>query len=261
MRLALAGTSEAVSGAFEYRNIGEGFEVADIPVIVEGQTVDHIMLARIDLAKFRFVVRNAPDGGKTLDEWMHELGATLVVNGSYFSRFGTPDTPFISEGVSLGPEDYDAKSGAFITSAHFTGIRDLANEDWKTAFQGADNAMVSYPLLVSQGENRVTRQSRWLANRSFIGQDASGRIIIGTTTDGFFTLDHLARFLLKTPIGLKLALNLDGGPVACQGISLNGYERKSYGRWEAQADGDNVHLLTWPYGTWGMPIILAVFPK
>ena len=49
--------------------------------------------------------------------------------------------------------------------------------------------------------------------------------------------------------------------MASQGISLNGYERKTYGRWEAQVKGNTAALLTWPYGTVAMPVVLAVFPK
>ena len=121
--------------------------------------------------------------------------------------------------------------------------------------------MVSYPLLVRDGVSGVSHSSRWLANRSFVGYDREGRIIIGTTTDAFFSLDRLARFLLDAPLGLTMALNLDGGPVACQGISLNGYERKTYGRYELQVHGDQAELLNMSYGTPGMPVVLAVFPK
>jgi hypothetical protein len=49
--------------------------------------------------------------------------------------------------------------------------------------------------------------------------------------------------------------------VASQAISLNGFERRSYGRWEAKVDGDTAKLLVWPYGTVAMPIVLAVFPR
>ncbi len=261
MRLALARAPAATPGTFAWQTIGPGFEVADLPALANGKEVDHIYLARIDPAQFRFVVRNGSDGDKDLDRWMAQLGAALVVNGSYFSRFGGPDTPFLTDGTLLGPKDYDAKAGAFVASPMFTGIRNLAHEDWTTAFQGADNAMVSYPLLVRDGTSGVAHPSRWLANRSFVGQDGAGRIIIGTTTDAFFSLDRLARFLLDAPLGLTMALNLDGGPVACQGISLNGYERKTYGRFELQAEGDKAWLLTRCYGTAGMPMVLAVFPK
>jgi hypothetical protein len=261
MRLALTDAPAAAAGAFEWRTIGEGFDVGDLAVLVDGAAVDHIMLARIDPARFRFSVRNAPAGDKDLDQWRTQLGAALVVNGSYYSREARPDTPVVSEGALLGPKDYDAKAGAFVASSSFVGIRDLAELDWHAAFQGVDNAMVSFPLLLANGTNRVRHVSQWLANRSFVGQDSAGRIIIGTTTDAFFSLDRLARFLIAAPLDLTLALNLDGGPVACQGIALNGYARKTYGRWEARVEGDRVQLLTWPYGTVDMPLVLAVFPK
>ncbi len=261
MRLALGAAPTATPGELRWRTVREGFEVADLPATVDGRAVDHMLLARIDPARFRFEVRNAPDGDRGLDQWMAHLGAALVVNGSYYALDGRPDTPLLSDGVELGPRTYEARAGAFVASPGLTGVRDLARTDWRAAFRGARNAMVSYPLLVADGTTRVARPSRWLANRSFVGQDAAGRIVIGTTTEAFFTLDRLARFLLDAPLGLTLALNLDGGPVASQGISLDGFERRTYGRWEAQVEGDRARLLVWPYGTIAMPVVLAVFPR
>lgn len=262
IKLALRGAPPISAGPFQWRMIDRGFEVGELPVLANDVEVDRILLARIDPAYFRFVVRNAPSGDKNLDQWMAELGAALVINGSYYSHHGTPDTPFLSGGTLLGPAAYDAKAGAFVASPGAVAIRDLAQEDWRAAFARAEDAMVSYPLLIAaNGESRVTVASRWLANRSFVGEDEGGRIILGTTTDAFFSLDRFAEFLRQAPLGLTLALNLDGGPVACQGIALNGFERRSYGRWEIETKGDDVELLTWPYGTVAMPIVLAVFPK
>jgi hypothetical protein len=261
MRLALSSAPAAAPGDLAWQTIREGFEVGDLRAEVNGRAVDHIMLARIDPGRFRFVVRNASAGDKDLDQWMAEIGAALLVNGSYYSPYGEPDTPFLSDGHLLGPKSYEAKAGAFVSSPSFTGIRDLTREDWQTVFGAAENAMVSYPLLLSEGVSPVHSSSRWLANRSFVGEDQTGRIVIGTTTDAFFSLDRLARFLLDAPLGLTIALNLDGGPVACQGIAIDGYERRVYGRWEMQVVGDRGQLLTWPYGTIAMPIVLAVFPK
>jgi hypothetical protein len=261
MRLALANEPHATPGEFQWRTVDQGFEVADLPVVANGETVDRILLARIDPSRFRFAVYNASDGDKGLDQWMAKLGAALVVNGSYFAKDGRPDTPLVSEGVFLGPKDYDAKAGAFVASSGFTGIRSLAESNWRAAVGDAENAMVSYPMLLADGSTHVPRPSRWLANRSFVGQTSTGQVNIGTTTDAFFSLDRLAKFLLEAPLELKLALNLDGGPVASQAVSFNGYDRRSYGRWEAQVEGDRVRLLTWPFGTVAMPVVLAVFPK
>jgi len=264
MRLALRDRSvSATPGAFAWQPIAPGFEVGELPVIADGAEVDRILLARVDPARFRFIVRTAPAGDRTLDDWMRELSAALVINGSYFTRTGEPDTPLVSAGVRLGPRQYIANHGAFVASTHSTRIRDLAAEDWHIALNGADDAMVSFPLLVAgDGTSRVHADWRWLANRSFVGQDDVGRIVLGTTVDAFFSLDRLAGFLRAAPLGLALALNLDGGPVASQGIALNGYRRKICGRFELAAHDDRFSLL-YERATrcQDMPIALAVLPR
>jgi hypothetical protein len=265
MRLALRDPSGPVApGPLDWRLIAPGFEVAELAVLAEGHEVDRISLARIDPARFRFAVRSQPAGNRELGDWMRALGAALVVNGSYFARDGTPDTPLVSAGVRLGPQHYIANHGAFVASARAVGIRDLGAEDWHIALDAADDAMVSFPLLVTgDGGTRVNADWRWLANRSFVGQDRAGRIIVGTTADAFFSLQRLAGFLRAAPLDLARALNLDGGPVACQGIALNGFRRDQCGRWELATRGGEMKLLTPVFGTarWAMPIVLAVLPK
>jgi hypothetical protein len=265
MRRALHDPAGAVAaGPLAWRTVAPGFDVAELAVLADEKEVDRILLARIDPAHFRFAVRNAPAGDRDLDGWMRDLGAALVINGSYFSRDGTPDTPVVSAGARLGPRHYIANHGAFVASAHAVGVRDFASLDWHIALRGADDAMVSYPLLVARdGSSRVKADALWLANRSFVGEDHDGRIILGTTVDAFFSLERLARFLHDAPLDLAVALNLDGGPVACQGIALNGFRRNQCGRWELSARDGKLDLLTPVFGTvrWSLPIVLAVFPK
>jgi len=267
MRLALRDPTSAVTpGEFAWRSIASGFEAAELPVIAGGAEVDRISLVRVDPNRFRFLVRNRPSTDRVLDDWMTALGAALVINGSYFAHDGLPDTPFVSAGIQMGPRTYQAKHGAFVASAGSARIHDLANQDWRTVLRGADDAMVSYPLLVtSDGAARVTADRRWLANRSFVGQDGDGRIVLGTTADAFFSLERLAGFLRAAPLGLTLALNLDGGPVASQGITLNGFRRSTCGRYELSTRGDQLTLLTPLFleraRCWEMPIVLAVLPR
>jgi len=102
MRLALADAPAALPGAFDWQSLAPGFEIGDLPVSAADHVVDHILLARIDPARFRFVLRNAPDGSRNLDDWMAQLGAALVVNGSYYDRTGEPNTPVLSDGAPLG---------------------------------------------------------------------------------------------------------------------------------------------------------------
>jgi hypothetical protein len=138
MRLALREPKVAPSaGAPGWQQIEQGFEVGELPVIAEGSEIDRILLARIDPARFRFVIRNRPAGDRDAAAWLDDLGATLVINASYFLADGTPETPFLVNGTLLGPRNYDARHGAFVTSTHVTDIRDLADGDWRAAGGGA----------------------------------------------------------------------------------------------------------------------------
>ncbi len=263
MRLALSGHLPEVSaGDLIWHLAAPGFETAELPVRAAGKDIDRILLARIDPDSYRFVVRNAPAGDKDVQDWMTTLGAALVVNGSYYGRDGTPAVPFVSDGKRMGPKRYEARHGAFVVIGGSVSIRDLSHQDWRDVFRGADNAMVSFPMLVvpNPGDFSIPH-SRWLANRSFVGQDASGKIIVGTTTDAFFSLDRLSAFLRDSPLGLTIALNLDGGPVAGQGISVGDTKRVFQGRWESQDRKGKISVLTWPYGHYGLPIVLAAIPK
>ena len=255
-------------GPLRWRMLAPGFEAGELPVTAKGVAVDRVFLARIDPARFRFAVRNAPRGDKELDDWMTERCPVLVVNGSYYARDGRPATPVVSDGHPLGPRQYDASQGAFVARSEDVGLQDLRNQDWQTLFKGADAAMISYPLLLAEdGASRAPGGTGWLANRSFLGQDRNGRIPIGTTEGAYFTLDRLAAFLKTAPLDLKLALNLDGGPVACQGISLGGFERRQCGKWEIQVKDGHAKLIpTWQllpvhFGTPAMPMALLVYDK
>lgn len=217
------------------------------------------MLARIDPNAYRFEVLNRP-AGLLLEDWMRETKAALVINGSYFAADGRPDTPLVSEGHLLGPATYDAQHGAFLASETRAGVTDLEGRPWREALAGAKSAMISYPMLIgADGESRVGADKGWLANRSFVGEDRAGRIIVGTTKDAFFTLKALDEFLKDAP----LALNLDGGPVACQGISVATVNRQICGTMELAGEGEEKLLLqpAFSNGKWALPIVLAVVPK
>jgi hypothetical protein len=72
MRLALTVPAPAATSApMSWQERERGFEA------------DRILLARIDPARYRFVVRNAPAGDKDIDEWSALPGTRLIVNGGY----------------------------------------------------------------------------------------------------------------------------------------------------------------------------------
>jgi hypothetical protein len=257
IRLALA-RDPAAAGALTWRSISVGFEVADLPVEVDGREVDRIFLARIDPGRFRFVLRTASNGERGLDQWMAELRPALLVNGSYSSRYGEPATPLLSGGMPFGT-DYDAKAGAFVASRQFAGIHDSVHRAGRPP--STTPPMPWCPIPSSFRMAPPMSSTRATGSRTAASSGKTERAASLSARPRTPSLARLARFLVAAPLGLTIALNLDGGPVASQAISLNGYERKSYGRWEAQVEGERAKLLIWPYASVAMPVVLAVLPK
>jgi hypothetical protein len=242
--------------AFSWRPLAIGFEVAEMPVLSAGREVDRILLARIDPARFRFILRHGAGGGHSLAEWMSTLGSVMVINGSFFAPGGEPVTPLLSNGMPSGPKDYHARHGAFVASGKFTGIRDLRKKDWRQQFRHARDATVSYPLLLGTDGRNTVQSSEHRARRSFVGQDAAGRIVLGTTQAAFFSLTGLAAFLRASPLHLRLALNLDGGPYACQAIAYKGFARDICGA--AEDGGARAKMAA---RGMRLPIVMAVLPR
>lgn len=266
MRLALKPDVPAArSDPPEWRTVADGLDVAEMPVRAGGALVDTVLLTRIDPTRYRFEVRNGPSGDREPLDWSVELGAAFVINASYFNRRGLPDTPFLQDGKPLGPASYDARHGAFVADANGARVVDLAGKDWKEAFAGATDATVSYPMLIGDdgGTARAKGDPRWLANRSFVGQDAQGKLVFGTTKDAFFSLPRLAEFLASSPLGLSRALNLDGGPLACQGVEVDGYERDFCGEFEMSVRDGRLSLLRPMLGSnrWGLAVVIAAVPR
>lgn len=251
-------------GAMAWQNLAPGYEIAELPVLTDKEEIDRLYLVRIDPAHYDFSVHVDAQKPNTISDWEEALpDAALIVNGSFFGPGNTPDTPLISNGVAQGPATYDAQAGAFVAGPGGVSVVDLTGgQGWQAAFAGSTQAMVAYPLLIGEdGKSHVTRKSRWLSNRTFVGEDNQGRIIIGSSKEAFFSLERQAEFLIAAQLDLKTALNLDGGPVACQSVRVGDVHRMHIARWEAQEENGRARLIYMPLGESEMPIVLAATPK
>ncbi len=265
MRMAWKDQPPAVHpGAYVWKTIAPGYEIAELPVLTDREEIDRLYLVRLDPALYTFSVHVKSHKPNNIGQWEKALpDAALIVNGAFFGPKNKPDTPFLVGGEAQGPSDYDAQAGAFVASDSATRVVDLRDgSGWKAAFAGAHDAMVAYPLLIgSDGQTHVNRKSRWLANRTFVGQDGQGRIVIGSTKEAFFSLDREADFIKVALPDLKIVLNLDGGPVACQSVRAGGVHRLHIARWEAQEDNHRVKLINLPFGESEMPVALVATPR
>lgn len=263
VRLALLDeVPEVHAGEATWRELQEGLEIGEIPVLAGNEEVDRLYLTRIDPARYTF--RQHVNADNDLDDWLAELQPVAVINGSYYSPDFGPATPVIIDGTPAGPSQYDATHAAFVSGPQGAAIFDLSASDWRALGGAAETMFVSYPTLLDhEGANRAP-ESDWLASRSFIGEDTDGNIILGSAPEGFFSLYRLGEFLRQTPVEWRYVLNLDGGPVACHAVAAGGEQRKVYGKVEIQSDAPGAPLRVLPSSQYipsAMPIVIAVYPR
>ncbi|MFN0245542.1 MAG: phosphodiester glycosidase family protein [Kofleriaceae bacterium] len=253
-----------VPSDFVWTERAPGLDTTEIAIDLGGERVDSIALVRIDLARYRFSVHWDASGSRPIDVWQRELGAAVVINGSYFEPDHSPSTPLRIAGAPVGPTDYTSTHGALVIDDGAVDIVDLRGRDLAGELARHREAMVSYPLLVDpSGRSRAAGHDDWFANRVFVALDTSGRIVIGTTRTGFFSLRRLGDTLERADrLSLRVALNLDGGPLASQIVSVPGYTRTVLGDAEVTGGHDVLRLayqrIRHARGQHiGLPIVLA----
>jgi hypothetical protein len=193
-----------------------------------------------------------------------------VINSSFYQNDPiAPTTPILSGGKPLGPEKYRSSHGGFLAEPLKKGkkrfvLRDYNHEQVDLKASGYTEAVVSYPaLLDGAGKVRAKPNPKWRADRSFIATDRRGRIILGTTEGGFFSLNRLGRYLKAIEgLGLKRALNLDGGPPACLCVKTKKLEYLAMGRYESN-DSAGREIFFWgPVEVvWPLPGVIALYPR
>jgi N-acetylmuramoyl-L-alanine amidase len=257
------------SPVIRWENAQEGLEFALVPVYFQGGYADRIALVRADPERFRVGVFFSQEA-KSIADWQKQLGAAVVINSSFYQNDPlAPTTPILSDGKALGPENYRSSHGAFLAEPTKKGLkrfvlRDFNREKVDLEKSGYAQAVVSYPMLLDgSGRVRAAPNPSWRADRSFIAADKKGRIVLGTTEGGFFSLNRLGRFL-KAAAGLELerALNLDGGPPACLCLKAKNLEYLAMGRYESN-DSAGREIFFWGAVevVWPLPGVIALFPR
>jgi hypothetical protein len=247
----------------EWTERAPGFETSTMEVRLRGTLVDRISLARLDPKLFDFSVHWDPSQSRTIENWRNDLDAAIVVNGSYFLPDASPETPLRIDGRPAGPTGYPSIHGAFVADPA-VGILDLKGGVVSEQLAPYRQAMVSYPLLLDgRGEVRAHGRADWLANRTFVAIDSKGKVIFGITGTGFFSLSRLGQFLKSSRLDIHAALNLDGGPVACQSVHAGVFQRTMCGNAEISNAQDLLRLLFQRASGrhWKLPIVLAARPK
>lgn len=150
--------------------------------------------------------------------------AGLVMNAGYFTPEYRPTGLLVSNGKVLSPfvsTGGPAGSGVLLVEAGKVQL--LRREDVGTRrFDGADVAIQAGPrLLEPDGARGIRSDDGQHANRSFIGADERGWLVLGVVHRGdsglgggpsLFELQRVLLQLKPHAPAVVFALNLDGGP-------------------------------------------------
>lgn len=190
----------------EWTKVQAGVDFKQITVPTAGTLTELFDVVRIDPKKAD--VRIAVDQAipKTVATWQEHLGATVVINASYFDENFQLLTRTITPTKSYG-QVLSGKTGILSDSDNAWSII-----PWQGNTIKATWAVQSYPMLVSQSQVAFTTGSSDTAQRTIIAQDSSGLLYFIVTEQGIFSLAQLSDVLTNQfPIALSEALNLDGG--------------------------------------------------
>jgi uncharacterized protein YigE (DUF2233 family) len=185
-------------------------------------------ILRLDPSSVRFEVRYDPAHPRRLSAWAAESGASLAINGGYF----TPENEAIGLLVANG-QSWGSTLGTFagmfvVTQEGRASVRWLATWPYDPS-EALAEAVQSFPVLVKPGGELgfpADADDGTPDRRTVIAQDRTGRIVILVAPSGLLSLHELSAFLAGGDLDLDTALNLDGGSSTGLWLDAGGREIK-----------------------------------
>jgi hypothetical protein len=166
---------------------------------------------RIDPALYTFRAHYSPGAPLRLEAWREQLpDAAAIVNANFFSPQGFAQGLLVVDSVVYS-ESYRGRGGMVQVQNGVVRVRSNVVEPYLG--EPLEQAVQAFPMLVVDGQPAYsTTRGDQIARRTVAGQDASGRIVLLTTTSliGMRLVD-LSQYLTTTDLGLVTAVNLDGG--------------------------------------------------
>jgi hypothetical protein len=189
-------------------------------------------------------------------EWSRRTGAQAVFNAGQFYENWRYMGLLVSGGRTISRSLHPGFRAALVAhpvagpaAAHVLDLdRDVLHPDslaWREVAQ-------SFMLFDRAGEVRVRRSER-VANRTAVGEDRRGRIVV-ITSEGGYTLRDFAELLRAAPLGLTHAMSMDGGFEAEMCVATPRFRYASFGHWRRDADAAES-----PGAQTPLPTVVAVY--
>jgi len=176
----------------------------------------------------RYYDRQKPPRLLTVLEWQRSTGALAVFNAGQFY----PDFRYmgllVCGGDTVSSRPHGEFQGALVADSGRARVLDLALVPLGKGPAWSDVAQ-SFMLFDRAGGVRVRRSTR-IANRTVVGQDEHGWIVV-CVSEGAYTLADFAEVVRRAPLGLTHAMSMDGGLEAELVVKTKGFRYASFGDW------------------------------
>jgi len=200
-----------------------------------------VAVLRFDPARVRLGVHtyvDRPDGRPlTIVEWLQATRGFAVFNaGQYYPDFGYMGL-LVSDGRAISPRPHPDFRAALVAEPVGGGagahVLDLSPDSLKMVAQAWRQVAQSFMLFDHNGAVRV-RHTDQDANRTVVGEDRLGRILV-FTSEGAYTLWDFARWLQEAKLGIVRAMSMDGGLEAELCVHEGRFAYASFGHWNPGA--------------------------
>ena len=176
----------------------------------------------------------------TIVEWQRVTGALAVFNaGQYYEDYSymgllVCDGRVVSR--RLHPDFKAALVSAPVSGPPAARIIDLEREPLDPDSLAWREVAQSFMLFDRAGGLRIRRSDR-IANRTAVGQDRHGRLLV-VTSEGAYTLADFAQLLRSPALDLEEAMSMDGGYEAELCIAADAFRYASFGPWPRGTEGE-----------------------
>lgn len=186
----------------DWTSVQPGVDFKQVSIPTKGTLNELFDIVRIDPKQTSLKIAVDQDIPKTISTWQETLGASVVINASYF------DDDFHLLTKTITPTQSYGK----VLSGNTGVVSDWSIRPWHGDPVTAQWAIQSYPMLVDKAQASFSTGSSDVAQRTVIAQDADGEVYLVIAETGILSLADLSTILAdQFPIQFTEALNFDGG--------------------------------------------------
>lgn len=221
-----------------------------------------VAVLRLDPARVRLRVHHfrslEVESPPSIAEWQHATGALAMFNAGQFYENWSYMGLLVSGGRVISGLAHPGYRAALVAEPRrgprAARVIDLDQEPLRADSLGWTEVAQSFMLFDRGGAVRVRRSDR-VANRTAVGEDRRGRIVV-VTSEGGYTLHDFAELLRDGPLGLTHAMSMDGGAEAQLCVHAGHFRYASFGRWVDDQEPPDV-----PGAHTPLPTVVGVYSR